>query len=598
MSPYFPIEILRVKCDPPEADPKYDGAESRTIVLPKGHQKQPDYAAFGTDTIFEKDIKIPLRDGTVIRVDIFRPAGVTEKVPILIAWSPYGKSGRGRFTLDLVPGRAGVPRSKNSDYEKIEALDPADWVARGYAVANVDTRGAWDSEGDIVCWCSQEGRDGYDVVEELANFGWCNGKIALMGNSWLAVAQWFIAAERPPHLACIAPFEGASDVYREIVARGGVPTTAFMGFLANVLLGRGTQEDIVGMIKKYPNMNSYWEDKRARCDQINVPVYALASYSTGLHTFGSFRGFCEANTDKKWQVINIRWARLRVHATQEWHDLYLKETNDELQKFFDRYTKDIENGWEMTPKVRVSMYRYNKEPIVNLPFSTWPIPETKYETLYLHGNGSLQTRPPASSETAVTAYTSHTPFMQMDADENEISFSYTFDKPAYLIGSARAKVYMSCPDHNDMDVWVQLRKADASGKLLHQITIPACDSGLNDEEVEMQNCLQYLGPSGALRASYRTIDPELSTPEFPEHNYYQKQLIEPGQIVLLEIGMWQTGMAFEKGEKLVFKISGHPMTLAEFPVLRGIEQQANQGTHRVHSGGETKSCVVIPLVEL
>jgi len=52
--------------------------------------------------------------------------------------------------------------------------------------------------------------------------------------------------------------------------------------------------------------------------------------------------------------------RLRVHSTQEWHDLYQKETNDELQKFLDRYTKGTENGWEDTPKVRVSIYRYNK----------------------------------------------------------------------------------------------------------------------------------------------------------------------------------------------------------------------------------------------
>lgn len=60
----------------------------------------------------------------------------------------------------------------------------------------------------------------------------------------------------------------------------------------------------------------------------------------------------------------IRLRRLRVHATQEWHDLYQRETNDELQKFLDHYTKDIDNGWEETPKVRVSIYQYNK---VRLP---------------------------------------------------------------------------------------------------------------------------------------------------------------------------------------------------------------------------------------
>lgn len=52
-----------------------------------------------------------------------------------------------------------------------------------------------------------------------------------MGNSWLATSQWFIAAERPPHLACILPLEGLSDVYRETLCRGGVPYLPFWSFL-------------------------------------------------------------------------------------------------------------------------------------------------------------------------------------------------------------------------------------------------------------------------------------------------------------------------------------------------------------------------------
>lgn len=51
--------------------------------------------------------------------------------------------------------------------------------------------------------------------------------------------------------------------------------------------------------------------------------------------------------------------RLRIHTTQEWHDLYQPHNNDELQRFFDRYTKGIENNWETTAKVRVSLLGYN-----------------------------------------------------------------------------------------------------------------------------------------------------------------------------------------------------------------------------------------------
>ena len=53
------------------------------------------------------------------------------------------------------------------------------------------------------------------------------------------------------------------------------------------------------MIKEYPEYNEYWEDKRAKMDQIDVPAYILASFSSQLHTMGSFRGY-EEITAPKW----------------------------------------------------------------------------------------------------------------------------------------------------------------------------------------------------------------------------------------------------------------------------------------------------------
>lgn len=54
------------------------------------------------------------------------------------------------------------------------------------------------------------------------------------------------------------------------------------------------------MVERYPESNEYWEDKRAKLDNIRLPAYIVASYSTGLHTIGSFRGFEELASDKKW----------------------------------------------------------------------------------------------------------------------------------------------------------------------------------------------------------------------------------------------------------------------------------------------------------
>lgn len=118
-------------------------------------------------------------------------------------------------SLDKVPFRAGVPRDQTSDLEKFEALDPAEWCPRGYAIVNIDPRGTFDSEGNIVMLgtqvgyfhtvllkiranikfsATQEGRDGYDVVEFLAAQSWCNGSVGLAGNSWLGASQWCVMA--------------------------------------------------------------------------------------------------------------------------------------------------------------------------------------------------------------------------------------------------------------------------------------------------------------------------------------------------------------------------------------------------------------------
>ncbi|KAF7720390.1 hypothetical protein EC973_009508, partial [Apophysomyces ossiformis] len=198
-------------------------------ILPKGWQKDPERGTLPLpmSLVLERDVSVPLRDGTVIYVDVIVPNHEEEphlgtSHPVLIAWSPYGKTGDGFFSLDTFPPyRVGVPVSRLSGLEKFESVDPATWCAKGYAVINVNTRGAYDSEGDLVWWGTQEGRDGYDVVEWAAKQPWSTGKVGLMGNSWLAVAQWFIAAEHPPHLSAIAPWEGAADVYRDMLMWGG-----------------------------------------------------------------------------------------------------------------------------------------------------------------------------------------------------------------------------------------------------------------------------------------------------------------------------------------------------------------------------------------
>ena len=143
------VEVLHMPTTSPDApDSNYAGFNPSSTVLPKGHQKAPGNRALRANTVYDRDVAIGLRDGVKLRADIFRPEG-EDKVPAMLAWSPYGKTGTGFFDLHLLPERVGVPQSRVSGYQKFEAPDPAEWIAEGYAIVNIDTRGTFDSEGDI-----------------------------------------------------------------------------------------------------------------------------------------------------------------------------------------------------------------------------------------------------------------------------------------------------------------------------------------------------------------------------------------------------------------------------------------------------------------
>lgn len=186
--------------------------------------------------------------------------------------------------------------------------------------------------------------------------------------------------------------------------------------------------------------------------------------------------------------------------------------------------------------------------------------------------------------------------MQVDAQVEELSFECTFKERTYLIGYPRAVLYMSTEESNDMDVFVSLRKADSQGNVLRNINIPLEDLGMEANEVPLVNPLVYTGPSGILRASHRKIDAAKSKPYWPFHPHDEKELLEPGQIVKLDIGLWPAGIVFEAGEKLMLRVAGHHMVVAEFEHLRGGFKTENKGRHNVHIGPKYQSHVILPFV--
>ncbi|QKX62957.1 uncharacterized protein TRUGW13939_10125 [Talaromyces rugulosus] len=493
--------------------------------------------------------------------------------------------------LDRVPWRAGIPRDWTSDLEKFEALDPAEWCPRGYAIVNVDSRGVFDSEGDMFMFGTQEGRDGYDAIECIASKPWCNGSVGFAGNSYLAAAQWFIAAERPPHLKAIAPWEGIADYYRELLGRGGIPNDAFVDYRGSGYCGKNRQEDSGAMIRQYPLWNKYWEDKSAKFAQIDVPIYAVASFSTMLHTEGTIRGFLFSSSKDKW---------LRIHHTQEWYDLYQKWANDDLQKFFDRYLYGKANDWELTPKVRHSLLGFNRECILNRPEPAYPPSYVAHRTFFLDSQTGTLNEGDTPGKLSSISYVSDS------WDDDGAHFVHKFSSYTELIGYSQVKLYMSCTETDDLDVYVICRKLDASGQPLMQLNIPleALPGVTTAEDVPCLNIFKYLGPNGRLRASHRELgaDPTLNkeqsamlAPAVTWHPHNQEDKIPPGEIVCLDIPLWPSGIIFEAGESIRLEIKGHEVTLPEFPALDRVPRNLNRGKHVIHTGPDHPSSIVLSL---
>ena len=587
------------RATPPDAPRSRDNPHYGRQVLRRGTVRRPGARPLSCDILFEPDIPVVLRDGTTIYADVLRPND-SDRHPAIVSWGPFGKS-IGCVRLEDFPGRTGVPLDATTELMKWEANDPGYWVDHGYAILHPDARGSFRSEGDIQWMGRQEAEDGYDFIEWAAAQPWSNGRLGMAGNSWLAIMQWFIAAEQPPHLAAIAPWEGASYLLREFVGRGGIPKPVFSDVLTQALPGGGLIEDIAKMAIEEKDFTGYWQDKRVRFDRITVPAYIAASYDNDLHTPGTFAAWREIASEEKW---------LRIHNTHEWRDLYEPEHVEDLRRFFDHYLNGVDNGWTDTPRIRAAVLDPGREDELGRVIERFP-PDVAPSTYHLGDGGVLRDAPQAdaaSVDYAVDQVPGAT-FRIAIAEESE------------LIGYCKLKLWVEAEGADDMDLWVTLEKLDPEGgaTLLRPHPYAGADMPLQ--------------ATGMLRVSRRRLDPDRSTPTEPFLALVGEERLRPGEVVPVEIGLWPIGLKIHAGEILQLTVSpyhteGVPLALGSAPidipadrytfdpaeppamtVLSGssvvepawVAEQSvqpddrNRGRHRIHFGGGYDSHLLVPL---
>ena len=138
-----------------------------------------------------------MRDGTVLRADVYRPAD-QGRHPVLLTRTPYGK--------DFYSGGPA-------------AVHPLQAVGRGYVVAVQDVRGRFASDGEFRPW--HEAEDGYDSVAWAARLPFGSGRVGMFGASYVGFTQWAAAAAQAPGLAALAPHVTCADPLNGLFFRGG-----------------------------------------------------------------------------------------------------------------------------------------------------------------------------------------------------------------------------------------------------------------------------------------------------------------------------------------------------------------------------------------
>jgi predicted acyl esterase len=566
--------------DLPEA--RYKGFRPGSTVLRAGSRHSKRGLRLPCDIVRDKDVALTMRDGTTLYADVFRPT-VDAPAPAIVNWAPYGKGDTGYQHLDngkLFPNRFGIPRAALSGLQSWEGNDPAYWCDHGYAVVQVDARGAFDSEGDVYFFGAGEGRDGHDALEAIAALPWCSGRVGLAGNSWLAVSQWHTAAERPAHLAAIAPWEGFSDFYRDAFARGGVPRTAFPELIRDMLYGRGRVEDPIAMLEDHPLVDEYWEDKIPDVARIEVPAYVVASYTHPLHTAGTLRAWA-ALTGDKW---------LRIHNTQEWPDFYDPSHVEDLRRFFDRYLREVDNGWEATPPVRMAVLDPGAADTVDRPEQAFPPRGVTTTELHLDARDhTLRDKP--VTEDATTGY-------RLAGDPPQVDFGYRFDVDTEVVGCPLLTLWVSAEGHDDADLHVYVQKVDGRGRQLwHQavtLGLPLARRWMpvaHRRGVKPVAAAFYGGPDGVLRVSRRGLD-ENNQADRPELSLREERRLSPGEVVEVVIPLWPTAMRWHAGEQLRLRISGRSLLPAVLPGLPEDPLQPGD-RHVLHTGGRYPSRLLL-----
>ena len=348
------------------------------------------------------DCRVPTRDGISLSADVYLPLG-GQGLPTIVQWTPY-ESTRERF------------------------ISWGIWFAsRGYAAVVVDVRGRYESEGQFIAW-TYDGQDAHDTLTWAADQQWSNGRIGTWGRSYGGLVQWQLAHLGHPNLECIAPQVIHDDYFWDGYWTGGAFQLALtLGAAAlwtsamTLITGPGARDVVlndrifghlplieldevtIGRKVDYWRLwwehqvnDDYWQAFRHRPEKVNVPIFQQGGWFdpySGSH----LRSFAAIGTRVPNRVMIGPWSH-EEEVDNFTADIDLSPAltviRDHELDFFDRYLKDVENGWEDRAPAELYVlgadaWRGEQE---------WPPSGMQVTPLYLRQSGGLTFDEPRADE--------------------------------------------------------------------------------------------------------------------------------------------------------------------------------------------------------
>jgi len=555
------------------------------------------------EVIEEQNVPAKMRDGVVLRADIYRPRA-EGKFPVLLVRTPYDKREEAQFA-NLA-------------------------AARGYVVIAQDVRGRYASEGEWYPF-KHESQDGYDTVEWAAALPYSNGKVGMYGGSYVGATQMLAAIASPPHLAGIQPVVTASNYHENWTYQGGAFEQWFDQSWTTILAENTLDRRVArnssarrwmmklplteyplldlgaaqGLADYYldwlahPNYDDYWkqwaiEENFAR---IQVPALHVAAWYD-IFQDGTLRNYlgikahggseAARNGQRLMVVVGGHAGAGPVIGDVDFGKESAFDDYDTVLRWYDFLLKGIDNGIGSEKPVKLFVMGKNtwREE------SAWPLERAQEVRYYLHaakranslsGDGALSTALPAEEPADKYVYDPADPvptrggplccdaageppgaFDQRPAENREDVLVYTtpaFEQDTEVTGPMRLELYASS---SAVDT-------DFTGKLV---------------DVSPDGYARNL-TEGILRARYR------GSREKPE-------LMNPGQVYKLTISLWSTSNVFLAGHRLRLEVSSSNFPRFDRNLNTG-EAQGNsasfmKATNTVYHDRAHPSALVLPVV--